>query len=482
VKRSFALVSPPLKPERTETKVANIMFGWGKKKESEAVLTDRLDGPVSSSPAPLAPFPAAVYVAVAHDPEQLDGQIVPLVQQAAGCVTGVATTQSASEGAAIAVTMLVEPGSDAELVFISARAGGLKLASALDGLAQLFVVRSGPAGEALETYRIDPPPPEEAPAPADVIDKLVDGLSRSSSKLAEGLASVFTKDKLDSDTLDELEELLITSDIGAPAAARIRAGISKDRFDRDIRPEEIRQALASEITAILAPYETNDSPFERISDGPRVILFVGVNGSGKTTTIGKIAHNLAASGHKVILAAGDTFRAAAVEQLKVWGDRAGVPVVSRDTGADAAGLAYDALAKAKSEGADVLLIDTAGRLQNKVELMSELSKLVRVIKKLDPDAPHETWLVLDATVGQNALSQTEAFRHTAGITGLVMTKLDGTAKGGVLVAVTEKHKLPIRFIGVGEKAEDLQPFSATAFAHALVGLNTFTSAGSTQND
>jgi fused signal recognition particle receptor len=458
------------------------MFGWGKKKEGEAVLTDRSITSDAATPASATPFPAAVYVAVAHDPDVLTTQIAPLVQEAASRVTGVSTTTSASEGAAIAVTMLVEPGSDSELVFISARAGGLKLAGVLEGLAQLFVVRSGPAGEALETYRIDPPPPEEAPAPADVIDKLVDGLARSSSKLAEGVAAVFTKAKLDNETLDELEELLITSDIGAPAAARIRAGISKDRFGKDISAEEIKLALATEITAILAPFETNDSPFERFGDSPRVILFVGVNGSGKTTTIGKIAHNLAAGGHKVILAAGDTFRAAAVEQLKVWGDRAGVPVVSRATGADAAGLAYDALAKAKSDGADVLLIDTAGRLQNKVELMSELSKLVRVIKKLDPDAPHETWLVLDATVGQNALSQTEAFRHTAGITGLVMTKLDGTAKGGVLVAVTEKHKLPIRFIGVGEKADDLQPFSATAFAHALVGLNTFTSAGSTQND
>jgi fused signal recognition particle receptor len=449
------------------------MFGWGKKKEGEAVLTDSLDANGPVAPPPATQFPAAVYVAVASDGDQLASHVAPIVEAAAARVTGVAKTTSASEGAAIAVTLIVGAGVDAELVFITARAGGLKLAGALEGLAQLFVVRSGPAGEALETYRIDPPLPEEAPAPADVIDKLVDGLARSSSKLAEGVASVFTKAKLDSDTLDELEELLITSDIGAPAAARIRAGISKDRFGKDISPEEIKEALASEITAILAPFETNDSPFECDGAGPRVILFVGVNGSGKTTTIGKIAHNLAAGGHKVILAAGDTFRAAAVEQLKVWGERAGVPVVSRDTGADAAGLAYDALAKAKSEGADVLLIDTAGRLQNKVELMNELSKLVRVIKKLDPDAPHETWLVLDATVGQNAISQTEAFRHTAGVTGLVMTKLDGTAKGGVLVAVSEKHKLPIRFIGVGEKAEDLQPFSATAFAHALVGLKTF---------
>jgi fused signal recognition particle receptor len=453
------------------------MFGWGKKKEGEAVLTDT--APVDETI--VAPKdtrrPAAVYVAVAHDSDELADGVAPLVTKAGEGVTGVAAIQSVMDGAAIAVTLLVEPDGDAELVFISARAGGLRLAGALEGLAQLFVVRSGPNGEALETFRIDPPPPEEAPAPADVIDKLVDGLARSSSKLAEGVAAVFTKAKLDNETLDELEELLITSDIGAPAAARIRAGIAKDRFGKDISEEEIKQALASEITNILVPYETNDSPFDRTDGNPRVILFVGVNGSGKTTTIGKIAHNLAGAGHKVVLAAGDTFRAAAVEQLKVWGERAGVPVVSRDTGADAAGLAFDALAKAKSDGADVLLIDTAGRLQNKVELMNELSKLVRVIKKLDPEAPHETWLVLDATVGQNALSQTEAFRHTAGITGLVMTKLDGTAKGGVLVAVTEKHKLPIRFIGVGEKADDLQPFSATAFAHALVGLNTFTSSG-----
>jgi fused signal recognition particle receptor len=453
------------------------MFGWGKKKEAEAVLTGSNDAVGTTSTPVDSRRPAAVYVAVVEELALLNDQVAPLVTAAGEAVTGVAAIQSVTDGAAIAVTLLVEADADPELVFISARAGGLKLASALEGLAQLFVVRSGPAGEALETYRIDPPPPEEAPAPADVIDKLVDGLARSSSKLAEGVAAVFTKAKLDNDTLDELEELLITSDIGAPAAARIRAGIAKDRFGKDISEEEIKQALAGEISDILAPYETNDSPFERTGESPRVILFVGVNGSGKTTTIGKIAHNLAGAGHKVILAAGDTFRAAAVEQLKVWGDRAGVPVVSRDTGADAAGLAYDALAKAKSESADVLLIDTAGRLQNKVELMSELSKLVRVIKKLDPDAPHETWLVLDATVGQNALSQTEAFRHTAGITGLVMTKLDGTAKGGVLVAVTEKHKLPIRFIGVGEKADDLQPFSAVAFAHALVGLNTFTSSG-----
>jgi fused signal recognition particle receptor len=444
------------------------MFGWGKKKQAEAVLTETSDSPQGSAQIGATQLPAAVFVAVAQDPDQLATHIAPIVEQAAGAITGVADIQSVQEGSAIAVTMLVPAGVDTELVFLSARAGGLKLAGLLDGLAQLFVVRSGPDGTPLETYRIDPPAPEPEPAPADVLDKLVDGLARSSSRLAEGVAAVFTKAKLDHDTLDELEDLLITADLGTLAASKIRAGISKDRFGKDISEADIKAALADEITDLLAPFETQDSPFE--GGSPKVILFVGVNGSGKTTTIGKIAHNLAAGGHKVMLAAGDTFRAAAVEQLKVWGDRAGVPVISRDTGADAAGLAYDALAKAKADGADVLLIDTAGRLQNKTELMSELAKVVRVLKKLDPDAPHETWLVLDATVGQNALSQTEAFRHTAGITGLVMTKLDGTAKGGVLVAVTQQHKLPIRFVGVGEKAEDLQPFSATAFAHALVGL------------
>lgn len=444
------------------------MFGWGKKKEAEAVLTG--SAPLDAGLAPAAgDRPAAVYVAVAHDPESDAEAVSALTLAAAAKVTGVARVDSASEGAAIAATMLCAPDADAELVYLSARAGGLNLAAALDGLAQLFVVRSGPAGEALETWRLDPPPPEPEPQPEDVLDKLLGGLSRSSSRLADGMAAVFTKSKLDHDTLDQLEELLITADLGAPAAARIRATLARDRFDRDISPDERKAAVADEIAAILQPFETADSPWE--GQKPRVILFVGVNGSGKTTTIGKVAANLAANGHKVMLAAGDTFRAAAVEQLKVWGERAGVPVVSRATGADAAGLAFDAVERARAEGVDVLLIDTAGRLQNKSELMAELSKIVRVIKKVDPTAPHETWLVLDATVGQNAITQTEAFRHAGGVTGLIMTKLDGTAKGGVLVAVTERHKLPIRFIGVGEQAADLQPFSAKAFARALVGLD-----------
>lgn len=326
----------------------------------------------------------------------------------------------------------------------------------------------------------DPPPPlpasvEDVGGQRGFFDRLIGGLSRSSSRLADGVSAVFTKRELDEETLDELEELLILSDMGARAAARIRAGLSRARFPKDAGPEALRVALAAEIEAALAPLETHDSPFVHADGltGPRVILFVGVNGSGKTTTIGKIAANLTAAGHRILLVAGDTFRAAAVEQLKVWGERTGAPVLAKPTGADAAGLVFEAYEAAQRDGVDVLLIDTAGRLQNKAELMDELGKIVRVLQKHDPYAPHETFLVLDATVGQNALSQAEAFRHAAAVTGVVMTKLDGTAKGGVLVALGEAQKLPIRFIGVGETAADLQPFSARAFARALVGLETF---------
>ena len=295
------------------------------------------------------------------------------------------------------------------------------------------------------------------------------GLSRSSSRLADGITGVFTRKKLDEETLEELEDLLITSDLGAGVAARVTANLARDRFEKEITDEEIKAALADEIAAVLAPREQ----LVDFSDGPRprIVLFVGVNGSGKTTTIGKIAALLKEQGASALLVAGDTFRAAAIEQLTVWGERAGIPVLSKSTGADAAGLVYEAVEKARAEAIDLVLVDTAGRLQNKSELMDELAKIIRVIRKLDPTAPHDVILVLDATVGQNALSQVEAFRHTAGVTGLVMTKLDGTAKGGVLVAIADSHDLPIHFVGVGEKAEDLQPFRAEAFARALVGLD-----------
>jgi fused signal recognition particle receptor len=309
---------------------------------------------------------------------------------------------------------------------------------------------------------------EAAAREQSVLTKLSEGLRRSSSRLADGLAGL-AKRKIDRDSLDELEELLITSDMGAKVAARIAKAFSKDRFDREISGDEIKAALASEVAAILKPRE-KIVDFS-VGPRPRIVLFVGVNGSGKTTTIGKVAAKLSAQGANVLLAAGDTFRAAAVEQLRVWADRAGAGFISKPHGADAAGLSYEAVEMARKEDRDLVLIDTAGRLQNKTQLMDELSKVVRAIRKVDPTAPHDVILVLDATVGQNALGQVEAFRDTAGVTGLVMTKLDGTAKGGVLVAIAEKFDLPIHFVGVGEKAEDLHPFSADTFARALVGLD-----------
>ncbi len=308
---------------------------------------------------------------------------------------------------------------------------------------------------------------EQARREAGLAHRLQEGLRRSSSRLSEGLSG-FARRKLDRGTLAELEELLISSDMGAAVAARIAQSIARDRFERETTADEIKALLASEIAAILRPRERHVD----FSDGPspRIVLFVGVNGSGKTTTIGKIASRLAAQGADVTLAAGDTFRAAAVEQLRVWADRAGARFVSKQPGADSAALAWEAVDIARRENRDIVLIDTAGRLQNRLELMDELSKVVRAIRKLDPTAPHDVILVLDATVGQNALGQVEAFRQTAGVTGLVMTKLDGTAKGGVLVAIAEKYDVPIHFVGIGEKAEDLQPFSADVFARALVGL------------
>ncbi|MGD9980872.1 MAG: signal recognition particle-docking protein FtsY [Hyphomonadaceae bacterium] len=297
---------------------------------------------------------------------------------------------------------------------------------------------------------------------------LFHGLRKSSNRLAESFASVFTKEKLDAADVAGLEETLIASDMGAAAAGRISAALADQRFSKEHGATEAREALAGEVARILAPREATLD----LTAGPkpRIVLVIGVNGSGKTTTIGKLARNLTDAGAKVVIGAADTFRAAAIEQLKVWADRASASFVASTQGADAAGVAFETVKRAKDENADVALIDTAGRLQNKSELMAELAKIIRVMRKLDEDAPHETLLVLDATVGQNALSQVENFRSVTEITGLVMTKLDGTAKGGVLVAVAQRHAIPIHFIGVGEKAEDLQPFDAVSFSRALVGL------------
>jgi fused signal recognition particle receptor len=297
---------------------------------------------------------------------------------------------------------------------------------------------------------------------------LFDGLRKSSSKLADSIGAVFTKEKLDAAALSDLEDALVTSDMGASAAARIAAALADQRFSKEDGAREAREALAAEVARILKPREATLD----LSNGPRprIVLVIGVNGSGKTTTIGKLSKLLTDADARVVIGAADTFRAAAIEQLQVWAERTGASFVSATQGADAAGVAYETVKRAKEENADVAMIDTAGRLQNKSELMAELAKIVRSIRKIDEDAPHETLLVLDATVGQNALSQVESFRSVTDITGLVMTKLDGTAKGGVLVAVALRHAIPIHFIGVGEKAEDLRPFEAQAFASALVGL------------
>jgi fused signal recognition particle receptor len=298
--------------------------------------------------------------------------------------------------------------------------------------------------------------------------RLRDGLTRSSSKIADGITGIFTKRKLDDAALEELEELLIAADLGPATAAKLVANLAKTRFGKEVSPEEVRGALAADVAAILAPVA---KPLTLVPGAtPTVVLVVGVNGSGKTTTIGKLAKLYRDEGRKVVLAAGDTFRAAAVEQLKIWGERTGATVIAREAGADPAGLAYDALERAKAEGADVLLIDTAGRLHNKANLMAELQKVIRVLKKLDPAAPHACLLVLDATTGQNAHSQVEVFREMTDISGLVVTKLDGTARGGVVVALASKFGLPIHAIGIGEGADDLRPFSADAFGRSLMGL------------
>ena len=296
--------------------------------------------------------------------------------------------------------------------------------------------------------------------------KLKDGLVKASSKISGGLDAIAERKTLDDAALEELEELLIQADLGVDVAMRASAAVAEGRFGKKIAADEIKRLLAAEVARILEPVAR---PLPLFAAKPQVVLVVGVNGSGKTTTIGKLAAQLKAAGKNVMIAAGDTFRAAAIEQLQVWGERAGVPVIAKQVGADAAGVAFDALEEARRNGTDILLIDTAGRLQNRADLMSELEKIVRVIRRFDPDAPHNTLLVLDATVGQNAISQADIFSKTADVTGLVMTKLDGTAKGGILVALAQKFGLPIHAVGVGEQIDDLQPFDPEEFARALTG-------------
>ncbi|WP_376091546.1 signal recognition particle-docking protein FtsY [Roseomonas sp. CCTCC AB2023176] len=338
-----------------------------------------------------------------------------------------------------------------------------------------------PAAEELEPERrgpfarVSPPVPDdpamaqEAPARGGFFSRLKAGLSRSTAKLTENITSLFRKRRLDDEALEELEDTLITADLGVGASRRIVESFRKTRFGKEVTDEEVKGALADEIADILGPVATPLAMPDGVK--PWVVLVVGVNGTGKTTTIAKLAQQWRAEGYGVMMAAGDTFRAAAVEQLQIWGDRTGSTVVApAKEGADAAGLAYDALTRAKAEGTDILLIDTAGRLHNKAGLMDELRKVVRVLRKADPEVPHATLLVLDATTGQNAIQQCKVFREMVDVTGLVVTKLDGSAKGGVVVALAQEFGLPVHAVGVGETAADLRPFEARDFARSLVGL------------
>lgn len=321
----------------------------------------------------------------------------------------------------------------------------------------------------------EPEPEPDVTAEGGFLDRISKGLRRSTSRMSDQMAASFNQRTLDRDALEDLEDILIMADLGSDVAEKVSESLAEDKFDKTVTDLEIKVALAETISDILTPLET---PFVLGLARPQVILFVGVNGSGKTTTLGKIAKRFGDQGKKVLICAADTFRAAAVEQLTVWGERAGAPVMSGKPGADAASLVFDAMNRARDEDYDILMIDTAGRLQNRTELMDELAKIIRVIEKTDPSAPHHSVLVLDATVGQNALSQVEAFQETAKISGLIMTKLDGTAKGGVLVALSDKYKLPIHFIGIGEAIEDLETFSAPVFAAALSGVSDAMSAQS----
>ncbi|MBN9072829.1 MAG: signal recognition particle-docking protein FtsY [Rhizobiales bacterium] len=330
-------------------------------------------------------------------------------------------------------------------------------------------VRQGKVAVAKTVAEKAEPQPVAQPAPRlSWLQRMRAGLARSSRELTGNITGLFTKRKLDEETLQDLEDVLIRADLGVETALRVTDALASGRYGRQVSDEEVRAVMAEEIGKVLAPVA--QALELDLSHKPHVILVVGVNGTGKTTTIGKLAAKLTEGGLSVMLAAGDTFRAAAIEQLKIWGERTGAPVVASKLGADAAGLAYDAFVKAKETGSDVLIIDTAGRLQNKAELMAELEKIVRVLGKLDPEAPHTVLQTVDATTGQNALNQVEIFRNVAGVNGLVMTKLDGTARGGILVAIAAKHRLPVYFIGVGEQVDDLEPFSASEFARAIAGV------------
>ncbi|WP_440958491.1 signal recognition particle-docking protein FtsY [Oceanicaulis sp. LC35] len=434
-------------------------FGFGKKKQkddasSEAPALEAPEAEIESE----APVESAVIAEVEKAPESLEAP------RPAEPAPAPVDPEPELEEQAEAVAEDEAPNPD-EIAETPAQASGLEALAETLATPEPVVPYTEEAELATEAE------PEPVLEPVEekkgFFARLAAGLKKSSSKLSDGLSSLFTQRKLDQEALDELEELLIAADIGAPTAAKVVARLAKDRFDKDVSDLEIREALADVVAETLQPYE---QPLDMTGATPSVVVFVGVNGSGKTTTLGKIAVKMTREGADVITAAGDTFRAAAVEQLQVWSERAGAKFLSRELGADAAGLAFDAIQQGRSEQSDAVLIDTAGRLQNKAELMDELRKIIRVIRKIDDTAPHHVLLVLDGTVGSNAISQAEAFMETANVTGVIMTKLDGTAKGGALVQVAERFKLPIHFIGVGEGEADLQAFKAKEFARALAGL------------
>jgi len=425
-------------------------FGFGKKKTKNA---DALPAPEAeeSVDAPEVPVTDELSTPVSDTDDALESPA-----QSGSSSDDAPSVESASDS-----DSAISPNADE----VDQASDSIDTESATEELANADQYADETVNEQRVATEADPDvEPESKPG---FFARLARGLRKSSSRLSEGLSALFTKRKLDQEALDDLEELLIAADIGAVTAAKVIDKLARDRFDKDVTDLEIREALAEVVADTLQPYE---QPLDMTGDAPRVVVFVGVNGSGKTTTLGKIAVKMTREGADVITAAGDTFRAAAVEQLQVWSDRAGAKFLSRDLGADAAGLAFDAIQQGRDENADAVLIDTAGRLQNKAELMDELKKIIRVIKKIDDTAPHHVLLVLDGTVGSNALSQAEAFLEASDVTGVIMTKLDGTAKGGALVQVAEKFKLPIHFIGVGEGEADLQAFIARDFARALAGL------------
>jgi len=432
--------------------------------EPVAELPPALSEQPGTVPAPAETEPAASPAAPASPAVALEDAVAPSEPPLAAALGSAPLSEAAQASPppvvaapeAPAQVLVEQGGGEADLT-----SAEVAEETALPAAAEPQPMVEAPATAALE-------PVSEAPAKKGFWSRLVSGLARTASNLGQGITDLVSKRKLDAETLEELEDVLIRADLGVETAMRIVEEVGRGRHDKMISPEEVKGLIAAEVEAILAPV-AKPLVVEKLHR-PFVVLMVGVNGSGKTTTIGKLAAQWRSEGRKVVLAAGDTFRAAAIEQLKVWGARTGTRVIARAPGSDAAGVAHDALTEARAEGADILLIDTAGRLQNRAELMAELEKIVRVVKKLEPSAPHAVLLVLDATVGQNALSQVEAFTRIAGVTGLVMTKLDGTARGGILVAIAAKHKLPIHLIGVGEGADDLQPFAARDFARAIAGL------------